>query len=252
MKTKGMNILIFLVIILMTFRPSVARSQGILISRMAFDAGQSNPNIEVLAAVARRLGIELKLVRAPFKRALLMMKDGSLDIMAGLLKKPEREAYIDFIRPPYKTRSDTVFFVPRGKADLIADYEDLLPIKIGTTIGARYFPQFDQDPLLTKETVPGGENSFRMLLAGRIQAVASSEGDGIELADKLGISDKIEMARFRFSGEKHVFIGLSKASRIQERIPGIEAVIRSMIESGEIIQIFESYYTRRNLPVPAF
>ena len=230
----------------------MAGSQTVLVSRLANKAGQSNPNIDVLEAVARRLGIELKLIYAPFKRALVMMENGELDIMAGLLKKPERETYILYIQPPYKTRSDTVFFVPRGKADQIMDYEDLLPLRIGTTIGAMYFPRFDRDTFLTKEVVPKGENSLLMLLAGRIQTVASSEGDGIELADKMGITAKIEMAKFRFCGEKHVYIGLSIASRIRERIPGIEGAIQSMIKSGEIFRVFKSYYTNRNLPVPAF
>ena len=63
---------------------------------------------------------------------------------------------------------------------------------------------------------------------------------------------KIEMAKFLFCGENHVYIGLSIASRIRERIPGIEGVIQSMIESGEIFQVFKSYYTNRNQPVSAF
>ena len=252
LKTKDVKIWVCMGLVLMIFQPWAARSQEVLVSRLANDAGESNPNIDVLEAVAARLGVKLKLIRAPFKRALLMMRDGDLDIMAGLLKKPERETYICYIQPPYKTRSDTVFFVPLGKANLIMDYEDLFPLRIGTTLGAKYFPRFDQDSSLTKETVPGGENSLRMLLAGRIQAVASSEGDGIELADKMGILDKIEMARFRFCGKKNVYIGLSKASRIRERIPGIADTITSMTESGELLRVFESYYTRRNLPVPAY
>lgn len=250
--TKGFKILLCVGLGLIIFRPMVSESQEILLSRLANDVGQNNPNIDVLEAVARHLGVKLKLIRTPFKRALVMMKDGKLDILAGLLKNPDRETYIFYIQPPYKTRSDTVFFVPRGKADLIKDYDDLFPLQIGTTIGVNYFTRFDLDTLLSKEAVPNGENSFRKLLAGRIQTVVSSEGDGIELMDKMGIANKIEIARYRFSREKHVFIGLSKASRIRERIPDIDRIIKSMIESGEILRVFKAYYIRRNLPVPAF
>ncbi len=77
-----------------------------------------------------------------------MMKDGTIDPMAGLLKRPEREEYIRFVQPPCKERSDTIFFVPKGKPSLIQTYEDLYALKIGTTLGSKYFHQFDEDKKL--------------------------------------------------------------------------------------------------------
>lgn len=251
MRKNRSGILICLTLALIFALPFSAGSGEILVSRLASDVGQSNPNIDVLNAVARRLDVKLELIRVPFKRALLMMKNGKLDIMAGLLRKPEREKYIFYIQPPYKKRSDTVFFVLRGKADTIMKYEDLYPLKIGSTIGAVYFPRFDGDTLLNKEPVPDGETSFRKLLAQRIHTVVSSEGDGIDVMEKMGIASRIETAHFRFSREKHVYIGISMASRVQERIPGIEKTITSMIEHGEILQVFKDYYNRKNLPLPA-
>lgn len=206
---------------------------------------------QILNAIANRLKAKLFILDAPFKRRLYLMKDGTIDLMAGLLKRTEREEYIYFIHPPYKKRSDTVFFVPRGKAALIQTYDDLYPLRIGTILGSKYFHQFDEDKRLTKEPVPGVIGNFEKLLLGRLDTVIYPESVGIDLIYKMGIADKIKVAPYRFSKEKHVFIGISKKSHLMDKIAEIESVIRQMIEKGEIDKIIIDYYTHRNLPVPA-
>ncbi|MBU0969706.1 MAG: hypothetical protein KKC20_03620, partial [Proteobacteria bacterium] len=68
---------------------------------------------------------------------------------------------------------------------------------------------------------------------------------------KMGIADQIEIAPFRFSKKKQVYIGISKHSRLMDILDEIERTLGQMIESKEIQQIIIDYYTRRDLPVPA-
>ncbi len=251
---KGKNLILwfFIFLVLPASLPRVCRSELVLVSRMPAETEErTGPNVEILEAVAKKVNARLSLVRAPFKRALVMMKQGNIDIMAGLLKNPTRQTYITFILPAYKTRSDTIFFVSKGKADLIKTYEDLSELKIGTTIGAKYFPRFDADNTLAKEAVHRIEISFSKLTTGRIDAVISSEGGGIDMMDKLDIAGELDISGFRFSRTKPVYIGLSKRSGVIQRIPKISSVVEEMIRSGEVLKIFKAYYTRRNLPVPA-
>lgn len=208
-------------------------------------------DVMILEAIAKKLKIKLIIQHAPFSRRLYMMKDGTIDLMAGLLKRPEREAYIHFVQPPYKNRSDTIFFVPKGKASLIKTYENLASLKIGTTLGSKYFHRFDEDNDLDKEPVPKVMSNFKKLLLGRLDTVIYPEGAGIEKIHEMRIADKIEIAHYRFSKKKQVYIGISKKSHIMDDIDNIESVICQMIEQGEIKQIIIDYYTQRNLPVPA-
>ena len=229
---------------------STATAQDTLSTAVA-NENQNGLDVQILNAIANRLKAKLFILDAPFKRRLYLMKDGTIDIMAGLLKRPEREGYIHFIHPPYKKRSDTVFFVPKGKSFLIQTYNDLYPLRIGTILGSKYFHQFDDDKRLTKEPLPGVMGNFEKLLLGRLDTVIYPESVGIDLIHEMGIADKIEMAPYRFSKEKHVFIGISKKSYLMNKIDQIEAVIRQMIETGEIDKIIIDYYTQRNLPIPA-
>jgi polar amino acid transport system substrate-binding protein len=208
-------------------------------------------SVEILTAIAKQLRAKLVIQEDPFKRRLYLMKDGTIDLISGLLKRPEREEYIHFVHPPYMERSDTVFFVQKENASLIDTYADLYPLKIGTILGSQYFQQFDQDTRLHKEPVSGMLINFKKLLLGRLDTIVLPEGAGIDQIHKMGITDKIAMARYRFSKRKEVYIGISKKSRLMDNINEIETIIGSMIENKEIKKIIIEYYTRRNLPVPA-
>lgn len=205
----------------------------------------------ILTAIAAKLERQIIIINAPFKRRLYLMKNGTIDLMAGLLKRPEREAYIHYINPPYKKRSDTVFIVLKGKRSQIKCYDDLKCLRIGCTIGSSYFHRFDNDSNLTKEVVPKGSFNFRKLLHNRLDTTAISESTGIDLIHRMGIARQVEIADFRFSEVKHVYIGISKKSPIIKHLPRIEAVIKELVASGELTTIITHYYTSRNLPVPA-
>lgn len=215
------------------------------------EESKDGPDAKILTAIAKEMENPVNFQYAPFKRRLLMMKNGDLDLVCGLLKRPDREAYIHYILPPYKKRSDTIFFVPKGKAGRIKTYEDLYDLRIGTVLGSKFFIQFDRDGLLNKEPVAQVTLNFKKLLLGRVDTMIINEASGIDLMHKMKISDKIEMAPYRFNREKFVYIGISKNSWLMEKIDTIEPVIRKMILSGKIRQIIEDYYTRLDLPIPA-
>lgn len=230
---------------------SPATARKVIVSSVSGSAGGGGPNSDILHTIAKRLETKLVLLQAPFKRRLIMMANGEIDIMVGLVKHPDRQDYIHFVEPAYKSRSDAVFFVPRNNAHRITRYEDLNGLTIGTTIGARYSPRFDNDQKIRKDPVPKGELNLKKLLLGRIDAVVFPEGAGIDLGYKMGISDQIEIAVFRFSRIKNIHIGISRKSDIMKEMPQYETLIREMIISGEIRQVYKAYYRQRGLPVPA-
>ncbi|MCG8619699.1 MAG: transporter substrate-binding domain-containing protein [Desulfobacterales bacterium] len=216
------------------------------------DVNLNGPDHELLKTVAMQLDKELVMVPAPFRRRLALMKSGDIDIMVGLLKRPDREAYIHYIDPPYKKRSDTVFILRRESQLTLNTYEDLRKIKIGVIIGAKYFPRFDGDTRLLKEAVPKDNMNMEKLLRGRIDAMIHPEFAGIDLINRMGASQRVRIAPFRFSRRKLVYIGISKRSALMDHLPRIESEITRMVEDGTILALISEYYETRGLPVPAF
>ncbi len=229
--------------------PAPARNHALVTS--VGEENRDSPDHHILAAVAAQLDAQAIFQYAPFKRRLLMLKKGDIDLVCGLLKRPEREVYIHYIHPPYKKRSDTVFFVTQQNSQSIQTYEDLKRLKIGVTRGSKYFIRFDDDKTLHKEIVHQATVNFRKLTLKRLDTVIIDESTGIHLIHKLGIADQVEPAPFRFSRNKFVYIGISKNSGLMKRINEVEPVIQEMIASGKIRQRIRDYYTSRNLPVPA-
>ena len=245
-----LSIIVGILLALLSALPVRAGQQTIAVS--IDEETKGGPDTKILTAVAEALNAGIMFRYAPFKRRLLMMEKGLVDMTCGILRRPEREAYIHYILPPYKKRSDTIFFVPKGKAGQIRQYEDLKTLKIGMVRGSKYFIRFDGDMALQKEEVHNDTGNFKKLLLGRLDAVIISECTGIHLIHKLGIAQAVEISPYRFSKKKSVYLGISKKSGLMDDIDRVEATIRLMINNGEIGRIIKAYYTDRNLPVPAF
>ena len=221
--------------------------------RTSLDEGYTEGvNYAILEVLAQRLNVDLELRVAPFQRQLFFMQTGTIDIMIGLLKRPEREDYIHFASPPYKNRSDTVFFLRRNQPPgMIQSYEDLRKLRIGTITGAKYFPRFDKDYTLVKEGIPSLAANVDKLLLGRLDTLIAADATAIDMIYRLGKCDQVHMADFRYAGTKEVFVGISKKSPWMAERQRVEQVIRKMIEAGEFRRIMKAYYVEKNLPVPA-
>ncbi|WDP87788.1 MAG: transporter substrate-binding domain-containing protein [Desulfobacter sp.] len=209
-------------------------------------------NAKILTTIAASIDADIIFKYAPFKRRLIMMKNGDIDMSCGLLKNNERAEYIHYILPPYKNRSDTIFFVKKGQAGRIKTYEDLAGLKIGVIRGARFFEQFDTDQTSNKDYCEQTTTNFRKLIFNRVDTVISNEAAGIDIIHRLGISNQVEMSNFRFSKEKHVYIGISKKSHLMDKIHLLEPRIKEMINTQKISQIITRHYRELGVPVPAF
>ncbi len=202
--------------------------------------------------IAKNLNAQVEFRILPFKRGLYEMEHGQIDMMSGVLKTPEREAFLYFIEPPYKSRSDKAFYVLKGKRNLIRSYDDLYKLTIGTELESKYFPEFDRDEKLKKDIVSDVELNIKKLLRGRIDTFIATASHGDYLLHKMGVDDKIEQAEFAYRSENPVYFCLAEKSVWSGRKDRIEKVIREMIESGTADRLITGYFTEHHLPVPAY
>lgn len=196
----------------------------------------------IIRRVADKLDLSVEIRLAPFARRLRWMQTGKIDFMGGLLKRPERDAYIYFVSPPYVEKNRKVFYVRKGDEDRIKCYRDLYGLAIGTKIHSKYFPRFDRDRRLKKEAVSSLEQNFEKLLAGRIDAVIYSNRSGHVKLMRMGITDKVGLAPYVYTENNPVYIGISRRSPLMTQKTRIERVIRRMVENGEMTLIIENHY----------
>lgn len=240
---------LLIIILTLCITVTAGARNTIMVSSVAEET-RDGPDALLMGAVAQELNLTLHFRNAPFKRRLIMMEKGQLDMICGLLFRPARKDDIHFVHPPYKTRSDTIFFVRARDAGKIRSYEDLKGLKIGVNRGAKHFDRFDRDTTLTKETALT-QNNFSKLLLGRLDTVIQDEANGIFLIHKLNAMDRIAMSPFRFSRNKEVFFGISRKSWMMAALDEIEPVLVAFIRSGRARDIITGYYTGQGLPGPA-
>jgi polar amino acid transport system substrate-binding protein len=190
-------------------------------------------DVDILHKMAERLDIKLRFIKCPFARCLEHMKEGKADFMSSLLKRPEREVFIRYLEPPYYN-DRKVFYVLKGKSQILKRYEDLYDIRVGVKRKVKYFPRFDKDTKINKKDVTDVIQNIEKLALGRIDALINSETQGDYLVAISGFKDKFEKAQVIFKGYDPVHFGISKRSKFFSQAADFEKVLAQMIEEGQI------------------
>ncbi len=178
----------------------------------------------------------------PWRRCLEMMNSGQADLISGILKRPEREDYLIFIEPPYKTRSAKVFYVRKGDGERIRRYEDLHDLKIGVQAGVSYFEPFDTDPEVHKEEAGDDLSNLRKLVHGRIDAVISTETQADYLIAVEGLGDSIEKAQYRYDYELPVYFALSRQSPHADKAARFSDIVTELVEQDVFETLIGDYF----------
>ncbi len=199
-------------------------------------------NIELIKEVARRAGLTLTFKICPWKRCLKMMETGEGDLMTSLLKRPEREAYMYYVEPPYKTKSTKTFYVKKGNGETIRSYEDLYALQIGVVRGTKYFEPFDSDPKLNKDGVASDVQNLRKLENGRLDGLIGTESNIDYLIFKQGLQGKFDKTTFRWDRKLDVYMAISKKSPYARQLQAFNDIVSDLVAEGYVNQIIESFY----------
>ena len=201
--------------------------------------------IDILEAVLQRANLTSRYHVLPFKRCLTELETGEADLFIGLFYRPEREAYVIYLKPtiaPYVTK---VFYLKKGRAQHIQKWEDLYGLRIGIRAGYKNLPDFDTDQRIQKFEVTTDEQNFHKLALNRIDAVLITEETGIYLIDKLGYAGRFAPAPLRLERDNPAYIVMSRKSRLKPHIATIETAIAAMVANGTLEAMRQKYLRHR-------
>lgn len=178
----------------------------------------------------------------PWKRCLELLRRGEADLISGVLRNPDREQYLIFIEPPYKTRSAKVFYLRKGEGRRLRRHEDLYGLRIGVQAGVSYFERFDADPRIRKEEVSEDLYNFRKLEHGRIDAFISTESQADYLIAVHGFTGRFEKAEYRHDYELPVYFALSRRSPWAGAAPRFSRIVGELAAGGVFEGIIGEYF----------
>lgn len=229
--------------------PSLLQARDILIPSDDFPPWKITKNGKIIGGIDFHLiaalldGLEFtphyKLV--PWKRCLLMMESGDGDLTSGITMTKERQKYLTYLAPPYKTKSQKVLFVHRGTRASFKTLKDMENKTIGLLRGANYFPAFYENQAIIKYETDDDLQGMKMVVAGRLDGfLITKENGAYLLKDNPQIEKDLEMSIWKYDKEVKVFFAISKKSKMITRIDELEKRLKYLVESGEIDKIINN------------
>lgn len=204
--------------------------------RVVSEKGATGLYVDIFNEIAGRIGWQVRYVEAPFRRVLLMMEEGEVDVMLGPLKSEKREQLMAFVAPVFPPEPK-LFFYHRDE-NRITGYDDLYGKKIGVLSGASYFEQFDNDEELIKEPIARYENLMRMLEMGRVDVVVAPELVGRYTVKNLGVD--VAVSPYQVPGE-HSYIAISRKSPVLSRQDQVNKMFEQIRQDGTYDRLVRGY-----------
>jgi len=200
--------------------------------------------VDIVLELASRLSVDLTFIPCPFKRCLQLMKDGNADIQTSLLKRANREVFLQYLNKPYELITPKAFYFKKGEASKVKTYEDLYSLQkgIGIILGGKFFKQFDEDTKLKKIGFKNVRQEIRLLELGRIDSFISTELTGDYYVTQLGMGDKFEKSSYKYDKATSAYIVIGKKSPFITRIDEINTIMAQMIEDGFITRTKQKYF----------
>jgi len=149
---------------------------------------------ELVENVLQEMNVKYSIGIYPFKRALIMLKQGKLHGLYIAGKFRERAEIYHYAKEPLVTTNWVWFIRKENKGKMNAySFDDLKGKRIGKIIGYK-IPKDLQEYLAENsevEEVPREELNFMKLARNRVDLIMSEHHTGKYYARKLGIEDKI-------------------------------------------------------------
>jgi ABC-type amino acid transport substrate-binding protein len=243
--------------------PIVVRFSGVYPTYFVENGEKQGMDVDIVTQVLSRAGLEHLTVSWPFKRSLLEVEQGNIDIMTNLTRNAERSEYMTWIGPVRYT--SIALIVPTHSANLsIKESSDLLRLsestglKFGDIVGASYSDSFEElksenrDFKNIFEYVAEPESNYKKLTAGRILGFFADDFEFSSLLNKANQTDDLindfAIHSFRVDGSQGgAYIGISKKLS-EERIQLIKQAFYELIADGTLETIHKKWAGE---PLPA-
>ncbi len=193
---------------------------------------------EMMQALFQELGVEAEYVPLVFSDILGGLRSGEVDIAANLLFRNDRNDFIRYISPPYRTKSIIRFYTRNDSGITVKKYIDIAGLKVAVSTGYRYFPTFDLDDRMIKVEYPSHKEAFKALAEGEVDLAICPDTAGDYYLQELGVQESVRTCLFSYAPRfMPVYIGVSRNSPLNGRADDIGEIILRLQESGKLDEI---------------
>lgn len=204
--------------------------------------------VEELTETLARMGCRPVWVEMPWARALVELQEGRIDIVAGALRRPEREAYAYFVDRRFESRNRLYVraadLARLGGATTLAGAlkADLrLGVQIGVVYGSEYAELIKEPSFRARLTQAATRRSlWQMLDLARVDGVLASEASARWELNQLGFASRLVPTAVVLSSEP-TYVMLSRRSVTPARLELFRQASEAMERDGALRRITSRY-----------
>jgi polar amino acid transport system substrate-binding protein len=205
------------------------------------DGRPAGIDVEIMQELSRRSGVAFDIQLVPFRRLIESLRQGTVDLGMAVLRSSERESFS--IYSGVLHMSSYALFVLKGREFPFTTLASLHGKRIGRVRG--FFISEDFDAELAAGRIPVtesaiAEQSIRMLVAGRVDAISGQSVVTRYLAREMGLADRLSALPQALAPDRPAHLVLSRASAVadKERLAErLRLVLEGMHRDGTIGQI---------------
>lgn len=192
-------------------------------------------DIDILSEAARQMGIAMRFVPLPWRRALLAPDMGEADGLFQLSPTPERFRAWLMTGPLRVTR---MVFVTMADSPLrdFTSLEDLEGLSVGVVDGFSYARPFDLATHFHHEGSADDETSLRKLLLRRADVIVGGEANLRHAMTRLGVGERLRILPTALDIQGR-YVGFSRNPAGQQKSDRLGAVLTRMHVEGRIAAI---------------
>ena len=198
--------------------------------------------VEIIETAFAETGVQVEAkYTGPWKRALLSVVNGHVDMISGLYENQERQLEMEFVYPAFMADPVSVFVIT-GKEFNFEKWSDLQGRKGAVRAGDSFGNEFDRfaRKYLILESVNEFGQLYKMASADRIAYFIYGYYSGLAFAEKKGVRDHIKTLERPIVREP-LFVAFSRHSSCVAHKKFLSEKIRELVNAGLVDELIVKY-----------
>ncbi|MEP4889560.1 MAG: transporter substrate-binding domain-containing protein [Aliiglaciecola sp.] len=224
-------------------------STGIVVSKEVLHSSVSPEfpdglHAQYLKYIANKLGADLKITPLPFGRRLIELKNGHLDLIAGVHHYASPDESFIILQPSYESIQNTVFVKLQDQYKMTS-VDNFKTSTFAVTTRGSYFPELSLNDRPKTVSVSTLKQKIGLLEKGRVDGFVHFAASTYKLLETLESEITIVPSLYQPEARRNYFFGLSKSSKFTSRQAEIEQIIIAGKQNGDFSKIRENYYSNK-------
>lgn len=198
--------------------------------------------VDMFKKLAKEMNYEIELKHIPWSRALKMMESGEIDAIGNLSFSEKRAKFIEYTKPPFYSLK-THFYTLKDSDIVINKHEDLRNYLFLVGQDYVYYPEFDNDSNIKKETMldriyngvttDASETMLNMLIKKRVKILVSANAIMDHSIKKLSLEKIVKKIKYIPLANDFQYIGISKKSPFIKDIDKINVAMKKLLNKSQ-------------------